>query len=96
MAFAADQKKVPDCEDISAKMPADPKKIQEVADLLWADPSMIDAYLNKHGSTLPEDHRQILISWKQAKKGRYILERHLKNGSIFISTDDVIIEPLLP
>ena len=32
--------------------------------------------------------RNIVAGWKQCKPGRYILERHLKKGSVFISAED--------
>ena len=37
---------------------------------------------------LPNEYAQIVAGWKQCKPGRYILERHLKKGSVFISAED--------
>ena len=37
---------------------------------------------------LPKEYAQIVAGWKQCKPGRYILERHLKKGSVFISAED--------
>lgn len=31
---------------------------------------------------------QIVAGWKRCRPGRYILERHLKKGSVFISAED--------
>ena len=64
----------------------DPAEVKKVADRLWATPNVIDNYLAQH-SELPEDHRSILLSWKRCVKGKFILERHLKSGSILLGED---------
>ncbi len=33
----------------------------------------------------PQDHKDILLSWKRCIKDEFFIERHLKNGSILIS-----------
>jgi len=47
----------------------------------WSD--MIDEYLKK--TKLPPEHREIVESWKRAVSGEFVLERHLKKGTAFIS-----------
>jgi hypothetical protein len=42
----------------------------------------------KENNDLPEDHRKIIQSWKRRVQGRFMMERHLKNGTIFISMED--------
>ena len=61
----------------------DPQEVKKVADKLWSTPLVIDSYLMKHPE-LPEDHRNILLGWKRCVSDKFILERHLKKGSIFI------------
>lgn len=61
-------------------------ELKAVADRLWEDVSVIDKYLDGHNS-IPEEYREIIRSWKRRIRGRFILERHLKKGSIFISMD---------
>ena len=57
-----------------------------LADYLWSHVQVIEEYLAEAG--LPEEYAQIVAGWKQCKPGRYLLERHLKKGSIFISMED--------
>ena len=64
----------------------DPQDAAEVAHFLWERTWIIDDYLND--AKLPEEHSEIIKSWKRRVVGRFIVERHLKKGSVFISTDD--------
>lgn len=65
-----------------------PNEVKEVADKLWEDVSVIDEYLAEYGKDMPKEHKEIVESWKRRVKGKFILERHLKKGSIFVSMDD--------
>lgn len=67
----------------------DAAEVKKVADVLWADTSLIDEYLKTpKTAAIPEDQRAILEGWKLAIPGRYVVERHLKKGSIFISAEN--------
>lgn len=57
-----------------------------IADYLWSHTEVIEQYLA--AAELPEEHAQIVAGWKRCKPGRYIMERHLKKGSVFISAED--------
>ncbi len=65
-----------------------PNDVKEIADKLWDDVSIIDEYLELYSGYLPEGHKDIIRSWKRRIRGRFILERHLKKGSIVMSMDD--------
>lgn len=65
-----------------------PVEVKEVANKLWDDVSVIDEYLSEQTDGMPEEHRMIIKGWKRKVQGRFILERHLKKGSIFIFTED--------
>lgn len=65
---------------------SDVPDVWEIADYLWSHTRILDAYLSE--TELPEEYAQIIASWKQCKAGRFIVERHLKKGSVFISEDD--------
>ena len=68
---------------------ADGLNIQEVrvvADFLWSHPEVIDGYLAS--AELPPDHREIIAGWNRFVSGEFILERHLKRGSVFISLEN--------
>ena len=53
---------------------------------LWSDDTLIDDYLAR--AKLSDENRNIVSSWKKHISGKFILERHLKKGSIFINLDD--------
>lgn len=61
----------------------------ELAEKLCEDPSLIDGFLEqKENASMPEDQREILLSWKKPVVGTFIMERHLQSGSIMIRADD--------
>lgn len=57
-----------------------------MAHFLWERTWIVDDYLA--GTALPEEQREIILSWKRCISGTFIIERHLKKGSIFISDDN--------
>ncbi len=65
-----------------------PEDVKEIANKLWNDVSLIDQYLVERGIDMPDDHKQLVESWKRCVQGRFVIERHLKKGSIFISVED--------
>lgn len=64
------------------------RKAKEIANHLWEDVSLIDIYLAECGADLTTEEKALIEGWKQRVKGAFILERHLKKGSIFISMED--------
>ena len=58
----------------------------KTANKLWSDGTLIDDFLAQ--AQLSDESRNIVSSWKKYISGKFILERHLKKGSIFISLDD--------
>ena len=67
----------------SAKV-MDPEEVKKVANTLWSDETIIDEYL-KEREELPEEHKGIIRSWKRRIQGEFLMERHLKKGTILIS-----------
>ncbi len=66
----------------------DPRDAAEVARYLWERTSIIDDYIAE--TKLPAEHKGILLGWKRCIPGTFIIERHLKKGSVFISTDNSV------
>ena len=64
----------------------DIKNALNVANTLWTNNHLIDEYLKQ--ATLNNECRELVSSWKRHITGDFILERHLKKGSVFISTDN--------
>lgn len=57
-----------------------------IANYLWSHTQVIKEYLSE--AQLPEEQAQIVAAWEQCKPGKYIMERHLKKGTVFISEED--------
>lgn len=76
----------PKTEIIDQEEGVDPCDAKAVADYLWFHTAVLEEY--PAATALPEEHAQIVAGWKRCKSGRYILERHLKKGSVFISAED--------
>ena len=76
----------PETEKIDPSQGADPRDAKAIANYLWSHTEVIEEYLAV--AELPNEYAQIVAGWKQCKPGRYILERHLKKGSVFISVED--------
>lgn len=74
--------------DIDKQDSLNPEKVKEIANVLWDDTSLIDEYIELRKTELPKEHQAVLKGWKRCIKGRFIIERDLKNGSILISLDD--------
>lgn len=64
-----------------------PEKVMEVADVIWDDVSIIDAYLSDRCADMPDKYKEIIAGWKRCVRGLFAMERHLKKGTIFISED---------
>ena len=76
-----------DLKDMATAKGLDPAEVKKVANQLWENVNVIDSYLAKRPD-LPEDHREVIKGWKRRIQGQYIMERHLKKGTIFISMDE--------
>ena len=63
----------------------DMRDAKTIANHIWGHTEVIDEYLSE--AALPAEHCEIVIGWKKCRPGKYILERHLKKGSVFISAD---------
>ena len=66
----------------------------KTANKLWSDDTLIGEYLAQ--AQLSNENRDIVSSWKKHISGKFILERHLKKGSIFISMNDEKIDGMPP
>lgn len=72
----------------------EPNEVKTVSDKLFDHVSLIDEYLLKQ-EDIPASHREIILGWKRCVRGRFIIERHLKKGSIFISMEDESINQVV-
>jgi len=77
----------PKLKNIATATELDPADVKAVANKLWSDVSIIDAYLQKNADQ-PDEHREIIKSWKRRIQGNFMMERHLKKRTIFIAMDN--------
>ncbi len=75
----------PQLSEISPKVSLPIKKIMTVSDWLWEHPGEIDSYLSEN-SHLSTEQQEIVCGWKRFVRGSFIVERHLRKGSVFISS----------
>lgn len=74
-------------KNIAAAKSLEPAEVKEIANKLWDNVEIIDEYL-KEQISMSEENKKIIKSWKYCVQGRFVMERHLKKGTIFISLDD--------
>lgn len=64
-----------------------PSDVKPIANKIWDNVTIIEEYINAT-PVLNEEEKFILRSWKRQFTGKFILERHLKTGSILLSCED--------
>ena len=62
--------------------------VRIISEKLWENTSVIDEYISKNVQNMPEEHISIVRGWKKVVHGKFVVERHLKNGSILVSCDE--------
>ena len=60
---------------------------QPIRSALWADDRLRQQYLVDRGAALTAPERELIASWQHRKSGRFILFKHLRSHSIFMSDD---------
>lgn len=78
--------------DMANAKSLNPQEVKEIANVLWDNVSLIEQYLSERGKEMPEEHKQIILSWQRRIQGNFVMERHLKKGTIFISEDGKVYQ----
>ena len=81
------RKVVPELHTIGASASLDLMAVKAVANTIWAETGLIDSYLEEH-KEICDAERELISGWKRCVSGRFVLERILKKGAIFISLED--------
>ncbi|NLZ67461.1 MAG: hypothetical protein GX903_00425 [Spirochaetales bacterium] len=63
------------------------QEVKTISDKLYDNIGLIDEYLALH-SELSEEHKAIILGFKNFVRGDFLLERHLKKGSVMINTEN--------
>ena len=76
-------------EEMGEALESDVQKVHAVLNFLKEHPELFDWYLNT--ANLPSEHYEIVANWKRFVWKDFVLERHLKKGSSFISVEDRVV-----
>ena len=66
--------------------PWDPNEFVKVRDALWADVSLLDAFVSENPAGLSAEDLATVASWRHRVAGTFYVLRHLKKHSIFLET----------
>ena len=64
------------------------KSVVLISSKLWEDKEVIDDFVLSGFKKMDEEETAIIRSWKRAVHGNFIVERHLKKGSVLVSVDN--------
>ena len=65
-----------------------PDRAVKVADRIWKNVSIIDEYMDIYSDEMTEEELDIVTGWKNFVRGTFVVERHLRKGSILVSADN--------
>lgn len=73
------------------------KLVALISSKLWKDKDTIDEFVMSGLKKMGEEEMSIVSSWKREIHGKFIVDRHLRKGSVLISVDnnEVIVEATL-
>jgi len=74
---------------VSAKS-INPQDLIPIKNKLWEDKNLIDEYLNMYCDLHSDDEIEIIKGFKRNIPGTYIIFKHLKKYTVFMSTQDDI------
>lgn len=58
-----------------------------MANRIWEDVSIIDEYIELYSDEMNEEEIDIVAGWKNAVRGTFVVDRHLRKGSVLVSAD---------
>lgn len=64
------------------------RSVSLISAKLWEDKKVIDEFLSSGSKKLNDEEAAIVSSWKRAIHGKFIVDRHLKKGSVLISVEN--------
>lgn len=59
-----------------------------ISSKIWEDKNIIDEFIRSDFKKMNEEEIAIVNSWKRAIHGKFIVDRHLRKGSVLISVDN--------
>jgi hypothetical protein len=62
---------------------------QKIRNALYENPGLIDQYISENPDNLQKENLEIIIKWKIFRKGKFFIERYLKEYAVFIEDEKV-------
>ncbi len=59
-----------------------------ISSKLWENKDIIDEFVLSDFKKMGEEEKEIVNSWKKSIRGKFIVDRHLRKGSVLISIDN--------
>ena len=59
-----------------------------ISSKLWENKDIIDEFVLSDFKKMDEEKTEIVNSWKKAIHGKFIVDRHLRKGSVLVSVDN--------
>src|SRR5436309_1344092 len=86
---------VPDMLPADFDGPWLPSQVVQIRDALWADDSLLEAFVAKNPAKLPAEDLEIAASWRHRREGDFFFLRQLKKYSIFIAAKESAVYGVL-
>lgn len=64
------------------------KSVALISAKLWEDKTVIDEFILSGFKKMDEEETALVSSWKRAIHGKFIVDRHLRKGSVLISIEN--------
>lgn len=64
------------------------QSVVQISAKLWEDKKVIDEFVLSGFKTMSDEETAIVSSWKRAIHSKFIVDRHLKKGSVLISIEN--------
>jgi hypothetical protein len=80
---------LPEITTLDAYYKAEVQNRMEVRNALWEKPHLIQEYVKANPDKLSQEQLDIVAGWQQFQQGNYMIERHLKQHTIFIGDEKV-------
>lgn len=81
-------KAAPKLKGIRTAKSINPAELVPIRDVLWQNTGIIDKFILENPYSFEQQDLDILSGWKRRVSGRFIMLKHLKNYTVFMSAED--------
>ena len=64
------------------------QSVRLISDKLWNNKEVIDEFILSGDKKMDKEEMAIVSSWKRAVHGKFIVDRHLRTGSVLVSAEN--------